>query len=873
MVEVNVEAQETTSDAASVLTLADRVPLGRRATDDEILEAFLGWVADQGIELYDHQEEAVLEIMAGRHVILNTPTGSGKSLVAVAMHFRAMCRGEHAFYTSPIKALVSEKFFELCRVLGAENVGMLTGDASINRGAAVVCCTAEILANIAVAEGELAPVEHVVMDEFHYYADAERGVAWQLPLLALPQATFLLMSATLGDTSEFEQHIPDVTGRELSLVRSADRPVPLEFEWSETPIHEAISELVEGGRAPVYVVNFTQREAAELAQDLVSLAVGTKEERQTIAKELRGFRFDSVYGKDLQRIIKSGVGLHHAGLLPRYRLLVERLAQRGLLKVIAGTDTLGVGINVPIRTVLFSKLCKFGGEKVAILAVRDFKQIAGRAGRKGFDDRGWVVAQAPAHVIENQKLEQKAKASGKKKFTRKKAPDRGYVPWDEATYRKLIDGEPEALRSTFKIGHDLILNVLQRPTAGRRHQAEGYGALVTLVRTSYESAARQTRLLREAAVLFRSLSEAGVVVLVPREDASRGRRVALAEGLDRDFSLFHALSLYIVHALTLLDRDHEDYALDILTLCEAVLENPGAVLIAQERKAKSDLVAEMKAEGVEYEERMDRLERVTYPKPRADFVYDSFNAFREKQPWVNRETVRPKSIARDMYERYASFNDYVKEYGLQRSEGVLLRYINEAYKTLAQTIPDAYKSDEVLDILAYLRTMLTRVDSSLLQAWEKMMSGEDTVEEAVEEELAPDVSRDAKAFRALVRAELHRMVEALARRDYDEAAACPRLPVPPEGADAPDPDEVWDAARIEQSMAPFFEEYGRLVFDPRARMADKTILREVEDHLWNARQILSDPEGHDDWVIEGEIDLRDDAAPEGPLVRLTKIGI
>ncbi|NJK31148.1 MAG: DUF3516 domain-containing protein [Deltaproteobacteria bacterium] len=453
--------------------LIDGVPLPaegavRAWKDDKLLEHFLEWTIDQGLELYPHQEEAVLEIMGGRHVILNTPTGSGKSLVALAMHFRALGLGKKAYYTSPIKALVSEKFFDLCRVLGPERVGMLTGDAAINHEASVICCTAEVLANIALRDGASAVVDFAVMDEFHFFADRDRGIAWHIPLLTLPQTTFMLMSATLGDTSRFEKDLQQRTGREVALVRSNQRPVPLEFSYAETPIHETIEKLVEGNRAPVYVVNFTQREAAELAQSLTSMKLIEREQRDKILEALHGFRFDSGYGKDIQRFIKAGVGLHHAGLLPKYRLLIEKLSQQGLLQVICGTDTLGVGVNIPIRTVLFTKLCKYDGVSTKILTVRDFKQIAGRAGRKGFDDRGWVIAQAPEHVIENKKLEQKAEAATKKgqkpkKFVRRKPPERGYVHWDDATYKKLVEGEPETLESHFRVDHGIDAQFVAAP--------------------------------------------------------------------------------------------------------------------------------------------------------------------------------------------------------------------------------------------------------------------------------------------------------------------------------------------------------------------------------------------------------------------------
>ena len=872
----------------SARMLVDGVPLpgdgaAGRLTDDEMLEHFLEWTLDQGFELYDHQEEAVLEIMGGRHVILNTPTGSGKSLVALAMHFRALCLGKRSYYTSPIKALVSEKFFDLCRVLGPERVGMLTGDAALNHEAPIICCTAEVLANVALRDGELADVDFAVMDEFHFFADRDRGIAWQIPLLTLPQTTFMLMSATLGDTARFEREIGERSEREVSLVRSATRPVPLEFSYAETPIHETIETIVEGGRSPVYIVNFTQREAAELAQSLTSMKLIDKQRRAAINEALHGFRFDTVYGKDIQRFLKAGVGLHHAGLLPKYRLLVEKLAQDGLLEVICGTDTLGVGVNIPIRTVLFTKLCKYDGERTKILAVRDFKQIAGRAGRKGFDDRGWVMAQAPAHVIENKRLEIKALKGAKggkpKKFVRKKPPERGYVHWDADTFDKLVAGDPETLQPAFRVDHGMMLNLLQRPQAAARPDG-GYRDLLQLIADSGERDVVVSRLRRESAQLFRALRGAGIVGLHPRDGRSEdapgaGRRVQVEEALQRDFSLLQTLGLYLVETLALLPdpstEEGERHHLHVMSLAEAILENPRVILMAQERTIRGQLVAELKAEGVEYEARMEKLEQVSHPKPDADFIYDTFNQFATHHPWVGSENIRPKSIARDMYERWATFNDYIKLYGLARSEGLLLRHLHQSYKTLDQTIPEQHKTEAVIDAIAWLRATIERVDSSLVQEWERMLEGAHAVDERLARKLekmrpeAVDISLDRKEFQARIRAELHGLVHALARRDWDEAFASIR-------AQADEAGEAWTAARLEAVFDGYYADYAELVFGPRARQSDKTRIVEREQHLWSVRQTLVDPEDDGFWFIDGEIDLREDKSPEGPLIRLLRIG-
>src|SRR5436309_6377517 len=509
------------------LTLHDLIAPEARPSNDVLLGRFLDYVADRRLQLYSTQEAAILELFEEKNVILNTPTGSGKSLVAAALHFKTLAQGQRSIYTCPIKALVNEKWLALCREFGPDHVGLCTGDASVNRDAPILCCTAEILANVALREGAQANVQEVVMDEFHYYADRERGVAWQVPLLTLPQARFLLMSATLGDTSFFEEALTRLNRRPSVTIASRDRPVPLDFAYSELPLATTLETLVADGKAPVYVVHFTQLEAGQSAQDFTSINVCTREEKAAISNTLEGFKFSSPYGPDIRKWLKHGIGLHHAGLLPKYRVLVEQLAQKGLLKIICGTDTLGVGINVPIRTVLFTRLCKYDGEKTGILSARDFHQISGRAGRKGFDERGWVVAQAPEHVVENIKLEEKAARDGKKSVKRK-APDRNFVNWDKNTFSRLISAQPERLTSRFAVSHGMLLNVLSRKTDGCR-------AMQQLIGRCHESPKAKKAHIKRAWQLFRSLVERKIIEFIPRTEDGAYLRVNVE--LQDDFSM------------------------------------------------------------------------------------------------------------------------------------------------------------------------------------------------------------------------------------------------------------------------------------------------------------------------------------------------
>ncbi len=834
--------------------LRELLPPSDAVSPDALLEGFMDYAAGMGLELYPAQEEAILEIFSGNNVILATPTGSGKSLVALAAHYRSLARGEVSFYTAPIKALVSEKFFDLCRAFGPDDVGMLTGDASVNADAPIICCTAEILAHQALREGPRADISQVVMDEFHYYADRDRGVAWQVPLLTLPQASFLLMSATLGDTSFFEEELTLRTSRVTSLVTSADRPVPLDYEYRETPLHETISDLLEEGRSPVYIVHFTQRSAAEQAQNLMSIDFLSKEEKQTIKDELAGFRFDSPEGKELRRFVHHGVGLHHAGLLPKYRRMVERLAQKGLLRLICGTDTLGVGVNVPIRTVLLTRLYKYDGEKTRVLSVRDFQQIAGRAGRRGFDTRGSVVAQAPEHVVENRSLERKAAGDPKKlrKLKRKKPPDRGYAHYDEATFRRLVEGEPERLNSSFAVSHAMLLHMLERP-------GNGCAAIKDLIRGSHESVREKRAHGRTAIAMFRSLVAAEVVEVREEPDDS-GRYVQIHADLQEDFSLNHALSLYLVEALEVLDPKEPDYALDVLSFVEATLESPRVLLLRQLDKLKTEALNEMKARGVEYEERIAALDEVENPKPKKEVLWETFDAYRKHHPWIG-DNVRPKSIARDMYEMAASFSEYVKEYGLARSEGVLLRYLSDAYKALVQNVPEAKKTDEVYDMEDWLGAVVRQVDSSLLDEWERLKHPEElAAPERPEDEAEQDITA-GPSFQVLLRNEAFRFVRHLALGQYERAA---------EMLEQPESDR-WDPARIEEAMAPFFAEHDAIRLDQEAR-AKQNVLIEPASDGWTIEQVVLDPEEHRDFRACFTVLRERSREEQRPVLRLDRLG-
>ena len=842
--------------------LPDLADVPESLIDDAIVDSFIAWTRQTGITLYPAQEEATLALAGGDHVILATPTGSGKSMVAIAAHFVALARGQRSFYTAPIKALVSEKFFALCEVFGAENVGMMTGDATVNGGAPIICATAEIVANIALREGPEARIDQVVMDEFHFYAEPDRGWAWQVPLLLLHRAQFLLMSATLGDVSMFRRDLKERTGRDVELVTGTTRPVPLDFHYVYTPVHDTLDELLSDGKAPIYVVHFSQREAIERAQALTGLTLLNAEEKERIRQEIGDFRFTTSFGRVLSKLVRRGIGVHHAGMLPKYRRLVERLSQTGLLKVICGTDTLGVGINVPIRTVLMTGLVKYDGTRQRILKSREFHQIAGRAGRAGYDTEGTVVVQAPDHEIENFKLRRRAgQDEAKMKKLRLKAAPKGEVTWSEKTFDKLVEQPPEALTSRFRVSNGMLLNVIARG-------GDTYANMRDLLRGNHDTRHQQNQAILTAIELYRGLVAAGIVeeTTGPDDDI----RPRLTVELQRDFALNQPLAPFALAALELLDPEAEDYSLDVISVFESILDDPRPLLAAQQKAARGEEIAALKAEGVDYTERMNIVEDITWPKPLDEELEQAYQTYAKGHPWVREFELSPKSVVREMVEKGMTFSDVISEYGIARAEGVLLRYLTDAWRTLRHTLPREASNDELADVIEWLGELIQQVDSSLVDEWAQMADPDKPVDEETLREAAfgGDESRpltgNTRAFTRMVRNLMFRHVQLFAlekERELEELDSYLD--------DAPD----WPAL-----MDDYFDEYDDVDLGPSARgpehfrVDDSRAAGEAPDGgVWRVEQTILDPEDDRGWRIVAEVDLAEsDAAGE---VRLRSLEV
>lgn len=826
----------------SLGALAPNWDEGERNIDtDEIYERFFTWVEDvKGVKPWPHQEEAIMDLLAGDHVILNTPTGSGKSLVALGMHFAALCTGRRSYYTAPIKALVSEKFFDLVEVFGRENVGMITGDTHINADAPIICCTAEILANQALREGRHADVGCVAMDEFHYYGDPERGWAWQVPLLTLPDTQFLLMSATLGNVDAIADKLEDMTDTDVDIIADAPRPVPLTYEYTLDPLEKTVELAFGKGETPIYVVHFSQDAALETANALASTGVSSKEQRAAIAEAIKGTKFTTAFGKILQRLLRTGIGIHHAGMLPRYRRLVEQLAQQGLLPVICGTDTLGVGINVPIHSVVLTALTKFDGTKMRKLRAREFHQIAGRAGRMGFDTEGLVIAEAPEFEIENAKALAKAGNDPKKlkKVKRKKAPE-GFVTWNENTFDKLIDAAPETLVPHMKITHSMVLNEVEQGGDARYR-------IDRLIDDSAQTPEQKERLHARADEIFQTLFDTNVIETEDRDDGDKDYFMTV--DMPDDFALDQPLSPFLLAALELLDPESDTYALDVISMVEATLEDPKQVLRAQERQARDEAMIRMKEDGLDYDERMDRLQEITYPKPLEDMLQAAFDEYRHDVPWANDYWLSPKSVVRDMVETASDFTGYIARYNIARSEGTLLRYLSDAYRALARTVPQEKRDEQLDDIISWLRVVVRSIDSSLVDEWEN--AGTDTdASEAAANLAAPGakqaVVEDRRGLTVLVRNAMFRRVQLM---DLDK----------PDELGALDKDWGYGVHEWEDTLDDYYDEHEYVNIDAKARSGELFILdesKENSEHSWKVRQIIDDSDGDHDWAITGTVDL------------------
>ncbi|HEY0191295.1 MAG TPA: DEAD/DEAH box helicase, partial [Kofleriaceae bacterium] len=379
-------------------------------TDGELELAFYEkFLWGRGLEPYPVQEQAISHIFAGRSVLVTVPTGTGKTLMAKAALFAALGRGQRAIYTTPLRALTEEKYRELCADFGDENVGFATGDYKVNREAPIQVEVAEILWNRIVAEKHVSPAETVVMDEGHYFNDPERGYVWEQSIIGLdPRTQLVILSATVGHPEKFCHWVELTRRMPMALVDSRDRKVPLVHEFREEMLIDTVRQLAFSGDVPAIVFVFGREQCFEVARLLKSCRrFTTDEEKARVEKLCDEALLASGVARELRPLLTHGIGIHHAGILPRYKQLVEQLALERLIKFVVSTETIAAGINLPARTVVFPSLRKFIKQQARVITAAEYHQMAGRAGRPQFDDRGLAITLAPEAVVSDLKKELK----------------------------------------------------------------------------------------------------------------------------------------------------------------------------------------------------------------------------------------------------------------------------------------------------------------------------------------------------------------------------------------------------------------------------------------------------------------------------------
>ncbi len=442
-------------------------------TDGELeLQFYEQFLWSRGLEPYPVQEQAISAIFAGKNVLVTVPTGTGKTLMAKAALFRAFHRNERAVYTTPLRALTEEKYRELCADFGEGNVGFATGDYKVNREAPIQVEVAEILWNRIVADKHVAPAEIVVMDEGHYFNDPERGYVWEQSMIGLdPRTQLIVLSATVGHPEKFVQWAEITRRVPMALVDSRERKVPLVHEFREEMLIDTVKGLAHAGDVPAIVFVFGREQCFEVARLVKSCRrFTTDEERAQVEKLCDEALLPAGEAKELRPLLAHGIGIHHAGILPRYKQLVEQLALERLIKFVISTETIAAGINLPARTVVFPSLRKFIKREPRIITAAEYHQMAGRAGRPQFDDRGLAIALAPEQVVSDLKKELKDAAKrpaydeGKVKRSvygraRADAQKHGDVIWTPELHAELVKGEPAELRSKTKITAEQVIAI------------------------------------------------------------------------------------------------------------------------------------------------------------------------------------------------------------------------------------------------------------------------------------------------------------------------------------------------------------------------------------------------------------------------------
>jgi hypothetical protein len=706
------------------------------ASDADLELAFYDkFLLSRGLEPYPVQEQAVTAIFAGKSVLVTVPTGTGKTLMAKAALFRAVGRGERAIYTTPLRALTEEKYRELCADFGDENVGFATGDYKVNREAPIQVEVAEILWNRIVADKHVAPAEIVVMDEGHYFNDPERGYVWEQSIIGLdPRVQLVILSATVGHADRFCQWV-EVTRRvPMALVESRERKVPLVHEYREEMLIDTVRDLAHGGDVPAIVFVFGREQCFEVARLLKSCRrFTTDEEKAKIDAMCDEALLPSGEAKELRPLLTHGIGVHHAGILPRYKQLVEQLALERLIKFVVSTETIAAGINLPARTVVFPSLRKFIKQQPRMITAAEYHQMAGRAGRPQFDDRGLAITLAPEQVVSDLKKELKDAAKrpaydeAKVKKTvygraRADAQRKNDLIWTPETHAELVRGEPAELRSKTKISAEQVLAIgLPDLTAAKIPQSEAELRMaeaerslppsmrldiVTVIENLLLTERERKELLKVLAQLVDNMKALGV--LDEHGKQVSGEMIRQLQGMD---------GLFIYYVLFNHQLDYEE----LRQLVEYLIDHD---IIQRQLDRKGE---DEKREWMRNKLRELRLENphVTWDDVEAQYEAEHPRQF-TKIELIHGEFAakvphpelhggkKAKNTWAQLEDGGLGFLEFVEKHGLEHEEGNLFSYLVRVMN-FATKLGEASQLPEFSDMAERVRKLLARIDLRLVE--------------------------------------------------------------------------------------------------------------------------------------------------------------
>lgn len=698
-------------------------------TADLELEFYEKFFIARGLEPYPVQEQAFDHIFAGRSVLVTVPTGTGKTVIGKAAIHKALALGQKAIYTSPLRALTEEKYRELCEDFGADRVGFATGDYKVNPEAPVQVVVAEILWNRIFGEraGRLADV--VVMDEAHYFNDPERGYVWEQSIIGMdPRTQLVLLSATVGDPQQFCAWVYSVRRVEMELVQSHERRVPLYHEYREAYLIEVVRELYDKGDWPAIIFSFSRDQCFEWARLLRSCPrFTTDEERARIEAACDEELLQGGLAKELRALLVHGIGVHHAGILPRYKQLVERLTLERLCKFVVSTETISAGINLPAKRVVFPALRKFIKGKPRLVTSAEYHQMAGRAGRPQFDKEGIAIALAPEGVVQElrkelKELQKRGRAPSEIETerlrkacyarARSQAQAAGDVTWDRETHRKLVEGKPAALASKTKVTPEQILAIglpdLQAPPPPDGTRLPPYldlhmRSVIDHLLLDERSKAEARRTLD---MIIDNLKALGVLDEHGRQIA--GKMINRLRGIDGPFVYYLLMNRDVGYELA---RELVEFLVDH-DVIHRILGREGD---EKRREWIHKRLRERRRDEpmVTWEDVEEEYER-TFPRELSEVekVHQEFVAGLP-HPELHGGKVQ-KTIWKKMEEENLSFLEFVSQNGLEHEEGNLFTYLARVMK-FARMLHEATTLDEFHELEVRVRRRLSAIDERVLE--------------------------------------------------------------------------------------------------------------------------------------------------------------